>query len=229
MQFEVTFCRFCNFVREALFQTRAMPVAASARLIPPKRPAVAKGMRMRRFAEANDEPGMESEAVIAAPACVPVDNAWDLLLFYVDGLAHHVALRIPRIGIADLSLRGARIIAPDDPSIPQGELVALPLWLPTPAAALQFLQQPGALDRRIVAQERNCRGWHLTAPAPDFVRTFRGTRSLDADEMNCVEWIARALELGGMEMPDWVMTPNEIARWARMQDDEFIATRRQQA
>jgi hypothetical protein len=190
---------------------------------------VAKRIRMNRFAEAaeaHDEPVMESEAVRAAAGLV--DNAWELLVFVVDNVAHHVGLRIPRLGIADLSLRGARIIAPDDPSLPKGDLVALPLWLPSPAAALDFLQQPGALDRRIVAQERNCRGWHLTPPAPDFVRTFRETRSRDVDEMNCVEWLARALELGGMEMPDWVMTPSEIARWARMQEDQSIATRRQQ-
>lgn len=208
-----------------------MPVNGTARLIPLRRKLVAKRIRMSRFAEAaeaHDEPGMESEAVIAVPASAPADNAWELLVFVVDNIAHHVGLRIPRIGIADLSLRGARIIAADDPSLPKGELVALPLRLPSPAAALDFLQQPGALDRRIVAQERNCRGWHLTPPAPDFVRTFRETRSLDVDQMNCVEWIARALELGGMEMPDWVMTPGEIARWARMQGDESIATRRQQ-
>jgi hypothetical protein len=186
---------------------------------------------MSRFAEAAEahvEPGVESEAVIAVPASASVDNGWDLLLFYADGILHHVGLRIPGLGIADLSLRGARIIAPDDHSLPRGELVALPLWLPAPAAALEFLQQPGALDRRIVAEERNCRGWHLTPPAPDFVRTFRDTRSTDVDAMNCVEWIARALELGGMEMPDWVMTPNEIARWARMQRSESIAKRHEQ-
>jgi hypothetical protein len=212
---------------EALFQTHAMPVNSMARLIPLRWPVVAKRIRMSRFAEAaeaDDEPGMESEAATAAPASV--DNAWELLVFVVDNIAHHVGLRIPRIGIADLSLRGARIIAPDDPSLPEGKLVALPLWLPSPAVALNFLRQPGALDRRIVAQERLCRGWHLTPPAPDFVRTFHETRSLDVDQMNCVEWIARALELGGMEMPDWVMTPNEIARWARMQGDESTARRR---
>ena len=184
--------------------------------------------RFAEAAEARDEPGMEREAVIAVPVSAPTDNAWELLVFVVDSIAHHVGLRIPRLGIADLSLRGARIIAPDDPSLPKGELMALPLWLPSPAAALDFLRQPGALDRRIVAQERLCRGWHLTQPAPDFVRTFRDTRSLDVDEMNCVEWIARALELGGMEMPDWVMTPGEIARWARMQGGQSINTGREQ-
>jgi hypothetical protein len=181
--------------------------------------------RLAEAAEAHVSPRTGSEAAPASPA--PVDNDWELLVFVVDNVPHHVGLRVPRVGIADLSLRGARIISADDASLPQGELLALPLWLPSPAAALEFLQQPGALDRRIVAQERNCRGWHLTPPAPDFVRTFRGTRSSDVDTMNCVEWIARALELGGIEMPDWVMTPNEIARWARMQDSESSNTRRE--
>jgi hypothetical protein len=154
---------------------------------------------------------------MARDAAISLDPNWELLIFVADGIAHHVALRIPGIGIADLSLRGARIAAAHDPPLPKGECVALPLRLPAPTAAVEFLLQPGVLDRRIIAQERNCRGWHLTAPAPDFVRTFRDTRSRDTDSMNCVEWIARALELGGMAMPDWVMTPNEIARWARLQ------------
>ena len=155
------------------------------------------------------------------------DHDWGLLVFYVDGIANHVGLSIPRLGMADLSLRGARIIAADDQSRPKGELLELPLWLPEPAAALDFLQQPGALDRRIVAQERASRGWHLTPPAPAFVRTFRDTRSRDVDEMNCVEWIARALELGGMEMPDWVMTPDEIERWANTQQGKSTAAKRE--
>lgn len=206
----------------------AMPVNGTARLIPPRWSAVAKRKRMNRLAEAAEAhvpQGTGGQAAPVSPA--PVDNDWELLVFVVDNVPHHVGLRIPGHGIADLSLRGARIIAPDDPSLPKGELLALPLSLPSPAAALQFLQQPGALDRRIVAEERNCRGWHLTPPAPDFVRTFRGTRSTDVDTMNCVEWIARALELGGMAMPDWVMTPNEIARWARIQDSERSNTRRE--
>jgi hypothetical protein len=182
-----------------------------------------------RFADACVAPGTEIGALIAAPAaCVPLDHAWDLVVFYVEAQANHVGLLIPRLGLADLSLRGARIITPDEHPFPKGDRVAVPLWLPSPSAALDFLQQPGALDCRIVAQERACRGWHLTPPAPDFVRTLRATRSRGVDEMNCVEWIARALELGGMDMPDWVMTPTEIAEWARMAESEEIAKRRNQ-
>lgn len=180
-------------------------------------------IRANDAANAHCEPAMEGQAVIAAPAAP--DSAWDLLVFSIDGLAHHVGLLVPGVGVADLSLRGARIITPGDPSLPKGDLEAVPLWLPSPPAALDFLQQPGALDRRIVAQERACRGWHLTPPAPDFVRTFRDTRSRDVGEMNCVEWIARALELGGMDMPDWVMTPTEITRWARMHEIEAMKRR----
>ena len=33
--------------------------------------------------------------------------------------------------------------------------------------------------------------------------------------MNCVEWIVYALELGGLEIGDDVMTPTELQNWCQ--------------
>lgn len=140
---------------------------------------------------------------------------WEIVIFLIEGKANHVGLSIPGHGLADLSLLGARIIPWDGPSLPKGERLSFPITLKFPAAALKFLQQPGLLTFEIIKKEKAFRGWHLTIDAPDFVRTLRNERSLDPEDMNCVEWIVYAVELGGLAMPKTVMTPEELLGWCR--------------
>ena len=130
----------------------------------------------------------------------------------VNGKANHCGVSVPGGGFADNSLL-----------VPRGAVVAR---APTEGraadvsgvgagceAAIRFLEQPGQLCAPILEQERRARGWHLTIDAPDFVRTLRSTRSLDLEDMNCVEWIVRALELGGRPAPMSIMTPTELLHW----------------
>lgn len=138
---------------------------------------------------------------------------WEVVIFMVEGKANHCGLSIPREGLADNSLLGARVVPWSHDHLPKGERLLFPIEVPDPGAALRFLQQPGQLCAPILEQERRARGWHLTVDAPDFVRTLRSTRSLDPDDMNCVEWIVRALEMGGRRAPMSIMTPTELLRW----------------
>ena len=84
-----------------------------------------------------------------------------------------------------------------------------------PDDALAFLQRPGLLTFEIIKQEKACKGWYLTDDAPDFVRRLRSQRSRNPDDMNCVEWVVYALELGGLEMPIDILTPSELLNWCR--------------
>lgn len=140
---------------------------------------------------------------------------WVIVIFMVNGKANHVGLSIPNHGLADLSLHGARLISWDGPSLPKGERHFFKVQIPVPGDALVFLQRPGLLTPEIIKQEKACRGWHLTADAPDFVRRLRSLRSRDPDNMNCVEWIAYALELGGLSMPLDILTPTELLNWCQ--------------
>ncbi len=139
---------------------------------------------------------------------------WYIVIFFVEGVANHVGLSIPGRGLADLSLRGARIIPWDAHSVPKGERVYFQLELPMPDQALHFLAQPGLLSGAILRQEKLQRGWHLSREAPVFVRTLRESRSRDVDDMNCVEWIVYSLELGGLVLPNDIMTPAELFSWS---------------
>lgn len=142
-----------------------------------------------------------------------MSEGWEAIIFMVDGKANHVGLSVPGHGFADLSLLGARLVPWTHPHLPKGERLHYPLEVPDPAPAIAFLSRPGMLCKPILDQERAARGWHMTRDAPDYVRVIRGTRSRDPRDMNCVEWIVRALELGGVEMPDDVMTPTELKQW----------------
>ena len=64
--------------------------------------------------------------------------------------------------------------------------------------------------------EKAQKGWHLTRDAPDYVCTLRDKRSRDPDDMNCVEWVVYALELGGLMLPEDVMTPTELLEWCQL-------------
>ena len=149
-------------------------------------------------------------------------SLWEVVIFEVNGKANHVGLSIPNHGLADLSLLGARIISWDEPSLPKGERRFFEIQIPVPGDALAFLHRPGLLTAEIIKQEKACRGWHLTDDAPDFVRRLRNLRSRDPSDMNCVEWIVYALELGGLSMPLDILTPSELLDWchkAYLSDD----------
>jgi hypothetical protein len=139
---------------------------------------------------------------------------WQVVIFMVAGKANHCGLSIPALGLADNSLLGARIVPWTHDHLPKGERLFYDVEVPDPDAALAFLRRPGILCQPILEQERACRGWHLTVDAPDFVRTLRSTRSRNPKDMNCVEWIVHALELGGVPVPMSVMTPTELWEWA---------------
>jgi len=140
---------------------------------------------------------------------------WSIVIFMINAKANHVGLSIPNRGLADLSLLGARLISWDGPSLPKGERYFFPIQIPVPSDALAFLQRPGTLTSEIISQEKACRGWHLTDAAPDYVRQLRDLRSRDPGDMNCVEWIARALELGGLPMPLDILTPTDLLVWCQ--------------
>lgn len=144
-----------------------------------------------------------------------IPSRWHIVIFMVNGKANHVGLSIPNYGLADLSLRGARIISWDGSSLPKGERHFFEIKISSPSDALEFLQRPCVLTLEIIKQEKACKGWNLTDDAPDFVRQLRNLRSCDPSDMNCVEWIVYALELGGLTMPLHILTPAELLNWCQ--------------
>jgi len=142
-------------------------------------------------------------------------SLWKIIIFMVEGKANHSGLSIPTHGLADLSLRGARLVAWDHPSLPKGERLFFEIKIPSPELSLAFLRLPALLMPQIIKQEKVLRGWHMTKAAPDYVRQFRNQRSIDPKNMNCVEWILYGLELGGLEFPNNILTPTDLLQWCR--------------
>ncbi len=142
-----------------------------------------------------------------------LSNRWHVVIFVVNGKANHAGISIPGIGLADLSLLGARIVPWDGAKLPRGERLFYEFTIPTPEPAIEFLSRSGLLMEDILREERACRGWHLTEDAPDLVRKYRSVRSTDTTNMNCIEWIVQAMELGGISMPMDVLTPTDLLNW----------------
>lgn len=139
---------------------------------------------------------------------------WQIVIFVVNNKANHCALSIPNRGMADLSLLGSRIIPWDKGAMPKGDRLFFNIKVHNTSAALNFLSQPCELAWPIRKEEKKFRGWHLTDEAPDFVRTFHQKRSIDHNDMNCVEWVVRALELGeSFKFSDQILTPTELMHW----------------
>lgn len=143
---------------------------------------------------------------------------WHVIIFLIDGKANHAGLEIPELGFADLSLLGARIVSWNDKKLPKGEKLYFKIFVPNSDEAINFLKKPGLLMNEIRQAERASRGWHLTADAPDLVRKYHSVRSIDENDMNCIEWIVRALELGGVLMPMNILTPTDLLVWCKKYD-----------
>ena len=140
---------------------------------------------------------------------------WFIVIFVIDGKGNHVGLYSPSIGLADLSLAGARIINIENPKFPEGVSEYFPITISNQLTTVGFLEKTGALCKEILDKERAFKGWHLTKDAPDFVLTLREKRSRNTINMNCVEWIVRALELGGTEVPNNILTPDQLWHWCK--------------
>lgn len=158
---------------------------------------------------------LQAADAVSAMSGSETSRDWQVVIFIVNDKANHVGLSIPMLGLADLSLLGARISPWDGSPLPKGGRVFFDMSIDRPDAALAFLRQPGLLTPAIIAQEKLSRGWHLTCDAPDYVRTMRCRRSLDPSDMNCVEWIVHAMELGGRDMPFDILTPTDLHHWCR--------------
>ncbi len=145
---------------------------------------------------------------------------WKVHFFDVNGVLYHLALFNPEVGYSDLSLLGARIIQRDDPYFPRGNVCTYSVQVPNPEKMIAFLNEPNLIMMAIIDQERSYTGWHLLPDSPDFVLTLRKIRSKDPAEMNCVEWIVFALELGGVDIPDDVLTTRAFRSWLRKSSRE---------
>ena len=136
-----------------------------------------------------------------------------LSIFLIDSYPNHCGLYIPKIGLFDNSFLGSRCVKTSDRKFPKGEMITYGIHIPNLGKTITFLKGKASLPREIVAMEKHERGWHLTKAAPDYVLNLRTIRSKNNTLLNCVEWILRGMDEGGFNLPDDILTPNQLAVW----------------
>jgi hypothetical protein len=136
-----------------------------------------------------------------------------IVIFMVDSYPNHCGLFIPNLGLYDNSFLGTRCITKIDSKFPKGSMKKYDIEVPEISKVIDFFSKLNFLPREIIQMEKKQRGWHLTKRAPDYVLKMRKSRSKSTNSLNCVEWILLGLEMGGLPLPDYILTPNQLMEW----------------
>ncbi len=66
-----------------------------------------------------------------------------------------------------------------------------------------------------IDQERRRESNHLTENGSNHLLKLRDTRSKEFNNMNCVEWIAKATEKGSQSISKDILTLGQLRQWCR--------------
>ena len=137
-----------------------------------------------------------------------------LAIFLLEGYPYHAAIIIKDKKISDLSLLGARTIDVNDFDFDIYKTILFDLNIKNTDDVLVHLNRPSIITKKIIEKERNERGWFKTKYSSDYILKFRKKRSKNLDDMNCIEWIIYALEIGKYEIPDNILTAKKLFEWS---------------
>jgi len=136
-----------------------------------------------------------------------------LAIFLLEDYPYHAAI-IKDKKISDLSLLGARTIDINDFNFNIYKTVLFDLKIKNIDDVLKHLNKPSIITKRIIEKERNERGWFKTKDSADYILKFRNVRSKSLDDMNCIEWIIYALEIGNYVIPNNILTAKKLYDWS---------------
>jgi len=137
-----------------------------------------------------------------------------LAIFLLEGYPYHAAIIIKDKKISDLSLLGARTIDVNDFDFDIYKTILFDLNIKNTDDVLVHLNRPLIITKKIIEKERNERGWFKTKDSADYILEFRNERSKNLDDMNCIEWIIYALEIGKYTIPDNILTAKKLFEWS---------------
>ena len=137
-----------------------------------------------------------------------------LAVFLLEKYPYHAAIIINNKQISDLSLLGSRVIELSSFDFKNYISFFYDLNLDNSYKVISHLSKPIIISRKIIDKERNERGWFKTKFSADYILEFRNKRSKNFDDMNCIEWIAYALELGNYKIPDDILTASKLFDWS---------------
>ena len=137
-----------------------------------------------------------------------------LIILEKENIPYHACVYFENYGLIDLSLLGSRTHKIKDYNFSDCTCQFFKLDYDNVDKAVQFFSQPALLTDKIIKKERSSRGWSQKAESADYILKFRNIRSKKLDDMNCIEWIIRGLELNGTNIPDNILTVSSLLKWA---------------
>ncbi len=138
-----------------------------------------------------------------------------LIILKKEGEPYHAALLINDEGIIDLSLLGSKITSNiSDYNFGGCKCDFFKISLDKKKQVVDFCKEPALLTDKIIKKEKSSKGWYKRAESANFILEFRDKRSKSTEDMNCIEWIVYALEIGGLEIPENVLTAERLKLWA---------------
>ena len=146
---------------------------------------------------------------------IKITNKLDqLLILEKDKQPYHAALFLENQGVLDLSLMGSKVTKLEEYNFAECKCNFYSLNIPEREKTIHFLHEPSLLTEKIIKKERSSRGWFKKSESADYILNFRNKRSKNSNDMNCIEWLVYGLELGGLDIPENVLTASLLKDWA---------------
>jgi hypothetical protein len=137
-----------------------------------------------------------------------------LIILQKENKPYHACVYFESYGLIDLSLLGSRTHKIKDYNFGDCTCQFFKLDYANVDKAVQFFSQPALLTDKIIKKEKNSRGWSQKAESADYILKFRNIRSKELDDMNCIEWLIRGLEINGTNIPNNILTASSLLKWA---------------
>ncbi len=127
---------------------------------------------------------------------------------------YHACVYFKRHGIIDLSLLGSKIHRSEEYNFSNCNCIFFDLNISDVDKAIDFYSKPALLTDKIIVKEKSSRGWSQKAESADYILNFRKKRSVEIEDMNCIEWLVRGLEVNGIHIPENILTASVLLDWA---------------
>ena len=137
-----------------------------------------------------------------------------LIILIKENQPYHACVYFKKHGIIDLSLLGSKIHKSEEYNFSNCNCIFFDLNISDIDKAISFYSQPALLTDKIIVKEKNSRGWSQKAESADYILNFRNKRSIKIEDMNCIEWLIRGLEVNGEDIPENILTASALLDWA---------------
>ena len=137
-----------------------------------------------------------------------------LIILFKNKKPYHAAIYVENLGIVDLSLLGSKVSKIKDYNFSECKCNFFEIEVKEKDQMVNFFNEPAVLTDKIIKKEKSSKGWAMSAESANFILNFRNSRSKNTDDMNCIEWLVYGLEVGGIKIPNQVLTAERLNIWA---------------